>query len=121
MIGIGTTYSPAAVAARIKRMNCPTPTDSRHGADWWNQNFGRRIIYEYETTIQVFAQHVVQNKLSKDETLRAIPKIQIPTPFNESHKEKWWQSDFGIEIRHSFSTELKRLCSDIENLRESSA
>lgn len=37
------SFTKPEVAALLKSLEQPTPTDSEHQAEWWNSQFGKKI------------------------------------------------------------------------------
>jgi hypothetical protein len=114
----GNTYSPQNVAIVFRETNCPTPTDENHGADWWNTNFGRKIIYEWETKMKQFAKEIEEKRPNKSQVLLSFSNLQFPGLTDADHPVEWWQSKFAETIRQSFKDQIMMIFEDIQRMRE---
>jgi hypothetical protein len=116
----GMTFTKGGVLTLIDQMNRPTIMDDEHGADWWNENFGRIILFSFseaikrvKTSVEFMDDCTVTNVLSIINQANAGLSL-ITT---KDYPPAWWQTEFGLKIRQSFSEEFRRLQEDILTMR----
>jgi len=118
----GLTFTKGTVLTRIDQVNRPTITDDKHGADWWNEDFGRMITFNFselvkliKTSVEFQTEFTVTNILSI--ITQANTSLQNVT--TDKYPEEWWQTTFGLKVRQSFADELRLLQTDILTMRGS--
>lgn len=114
----GNSYSAQNVAIVFKETNCPTPTDEKHGADWWNTNFGRKIIYEFEDKMKKFAKEIEEKRPPKAQVLLSFASLTFPGLTDADHPPEWWQSPFAEVIRQAFKDQIMIIFEDIQRMRD---
>jgi len=112
------TYSPQNAAQVFKDVSCPTPTDEKHGADWWNENFGRKIIYEFENKMKQFAKEIEERRPNKSVVLLSFSSLYFPGLTNKDHTTDWWETDFANLIRQAMKDQIMELFESIKKMRE---
>ena len=64
MRGIGKVlgFTKPEVINLLKSLEQPTPTDTEHGAEWWNTQFGKKVKVSFLTMIHGVVEQIERAK-----------------------------------------------------------
>jgi hypothetical protein len=117
---IGRNFYRASVIILIEQANIPSPTDDEHGADWWNENFGKAIQWGFKKKLEELktkVENMPDDELTKEVVINEIREMTVPVVSVKDYPPTWWKEEFGLKIKEAMAKELTSLIENIQRMR----